>query len=312
VLSKLARYDILIWIDADVRLMPDALSRMVGFIAQTGENRRVFSPSPAPPGEVRSEGVFPSVKADPHPSPFPEYREREQDFAPLGLISGVPRQVTVTLFEQLIIPLIHFVLLGYLPISRMRQSESPAYSAGCGQLFMARRAAYEKAGGHAAIRASLHDGITLPRAFRHAGIATDLFDATDIAECRMYRSARQVFNGFAKNATEAMATVIALPVWTVLLLGHCLPWVVVPLLVVHPQFVPSLTMRMIWYSALLISLIATAKLAVRFRQTFPSWLLHPIGIILLLAIQYYALVRALAGLKTSWKSRGYTPVSMSQ
>jgi len=84
----------------------------------------------------------------------------------------------------------------------MRRSQHPAYAAGCGQLFLARRSAYEAVGGHAVIRASLHDGITLPRAFRAAGFWTDLCDMTEIATCRMYRSAGEVWRGLAKNATE--------------------------------------------------------------------------------------------------------------
>jgi hypothetical protein len=41
----------------------------------------------------------------------------------------------------------------------------------------------------------LHDGIKLPRAFRAAGIPTGLFDATDIAACRMYTNARSLWEG---------------------------------------------------------------------------------------------------------------------
>src|SRR3546814_3618215 len=76
----------------------------------------------------------------------------------------------------------------------------------CGQLIAVRRAAYERAGGHAAIRSSLHDGLTLPRAFRRCGLRTDLFDATEIASCRMYEGARAVWAGLSKNATEGMST----------------------------------------------------------------------------------------------------------
>lgn len=98
-----------------------------------------------------------------------------------GLVSGVPRQETETFLEKLVVPLIHTTLLGYLPIERMRASVDPAYGAGCGRLFAARRDAYETSGGHAALRGSRHDGMTLPRAFRRAGFSTDLFDATDLA-----------------------------------------------------------------------------------------------------------------------------------
>ena len=81
-----------------------------------------------------------------------------------GLVSGFPRQEIGTFLEKLINPLITWLLLSYLPMIGMRTKRSAAYGAGCGQWFMTTRAAYDRAGGHEAVKASLHDGITLPRA----------------------------------------------------------------------------------------------------------------------------------------------------
>jgi cellulose synthase/poly-beta-1,6-N-acetylglucosamine synthase-like glycosyltransferase len=60
-----------------------------------------------------------------------------------ALVSGFPRQETKTLFEKLLIPLIHFILLGFLPIGRMRRDNRPGMGAGCGQFFVAHREEYE-------------------------------------------------------------------------------------------------------------------------------------------------------------------------
>jgi hypothetical protein len=217
------------------------------------------------------------------------------------LISGVPHQETVTLGEKLLIPLIHFLLLGFLPLHRMRQSPHPAYGSGCGQLFMARREAYLASGGHAAIRTSLHDGITLPRAFRRAGFMTDLFDATDIATCRMYRHWLEVWRGLAKNAGEGLAAPALLGPATLLLLGgQVLP--VICLLGARPDT---------WTG------VAVAGLGVmtayyprwqawrRFRQSGLGACLHPIGIVVLLSIQWYAFICARLGRPQQWKGRAY-------
>ncbi len=115
-------------------------------------------------------------------------------------VSGFPQQVMETFLKRLLIPMMYFVLLAFLPLKRMRRSLSPSYAAGNGQLVMIRRESYEKCGGHELIKASLHDGLTLPRTFRHHGFKTDLFDAGDLALCRMYRSSREVWFGLAKNA----------------------------------------------------------------------------------------------------------------
>ncbi|MDZ4754290.1 MAG: glycosyltransferase family 2 protein, partial [Phycisphaerae bacterium] len=93
-----------------------------------------------------------------------------------ALLSTVPQQIAGTVGEALLIPLIHVLLLSYLPMGRMRRTLDPAASAGCGQFLLARADAYRAAGGHAVFRASMHDGIKMPRAFRAAGFRTDLFD----------------------------------------------------------------------------------------------------------------------------------------
>src|SRR5262249_32571662 len=80
----------------------------------------------------------------------------------------------------------------------------PGYAAGCGQLFVTKKSSYEQMGGHAVIRSTLHDGLKLPRAYRAAGLKTDLFDATDVAACRMYRGARELWSGLAKKAAGGL------------------------------------------------------------------------------------------------------------
>ena len=246
-LAEAARYELMIFVDADVRLSPDALCRIAGFMQRHA----------------------------------------------VGLASGFPRQITVGWAEWLLLPLIHMLLLGYLPMFRMETDLSPALGAGCGQIFVARRAAYVRTGGHAAIRASLHDGVTLPRAFRRAGIMTGLFDATDLARCRMYDTTESVWEGLTKNATEGMAKKLALPVWTALLAGgHIAPFLLLP--------------SPLAWAACFCAWGLRAILAWRFRQPWRSVVLHPVGVAALLVLQWAALLRAASGVKATWRGRAYT------
>ena len=92
-----------------------------------------------------------------------------------------------------------------------------ALAAACGQMIAVQRQAYLRAGGHAAVSRTMHDGIMLPRAFRAAGIMTGIFDASRFSSCRMYADRASLIEGLLKNATEGMAKPVVLPVWTVLL-----------------------------------------------------------------------------------------------
>ena len=266
-LSKLARFDTLTFLDADVRLHPDALARMALFLRASGAD----------------------------------------------LVSGFPRQETGTPLEKLLLPLINWLLLCFLPLWAMRRFRWSAFGAGCGQWFMTARTAYEKAGGHAAIRASLHDGLKLPRAYRKAGLGTDVCDATDLATCRMYTSARDVWNGLAKNAREGMAATGQIPLWTAMLLcGQVLPFVLIVSVIAVARWFrhllaghPMLGTLILETEFLAISFVLAVRLhcAARFRQSQLGVFLHPVAILLLLAVQWYALFRALIGRPVGWKGR---------
>lgn len=249
ILGQLAQFDVLVFVDADVRLAPDALSRMSGFLDSSGAS----------------------------------------------LASGVPHQILGTWSERLVLPLIHFVLLGFLPMGLMRQRLDARFGAGCGQLFVAKRIAYQAVGGHAAIAQSIHDGLALPRVFRRHGYRTLMFDATALAHCRMYKNVAQVWEGLSKNATEAMATPVALPFWTLLLGGgHVVP--VIVLLVTHSTLAAVATAG---------GVITRLLLAYKFRQPVASALLHPVGVAALLLVQWFSLIRARVGGSATWRGRRY-------
>ena len=168
---------------------------------------------------------------------------------------------------------------------------------------MARRTAYQQAGGHAGIRQTLHDGLKLPRAFRQAGLKTDLCDATDLATCRMYRDLGEVWHGFAKNAREGLASrQLILPATLLLFGGQVLP-IVLCILGLGGFLTTSA-----WVVALggtILTYYTRIAAAVRFRQSWLGVFLHPAGVLLFLAIQWYAFGRFLTGHPVGWKGRIY-------
>jgi hypothetical protein len=258
-LANEAAHPWLVFIDADVRLEPEALARATGMAATGG----------------------------------------------IDLLSGFPRQITRTLLERLLLPLIHFVLLGFLSLRAMRESLDPRFGAGCGQWFIANREAYFAAGGHAAIRHSRHDGLLLPRLFRAHGWRTDIFDATDTARCRMYDGARATWQGLAKNATEGIANLPMLPIVSIVLaLGQVAP---LPLFC-YAIFSGAPFWQSAWLGAsVLLSYAPRLHAAWRYKQSLLGALLHPLAIVLFLAIQWEALVRDRLGKPVAWKGRVELP-----
>lgn len=221
-----------------------------------------------------------------------------------ALVSGVPLEETRSVSEKMVIPLIHFVLLGFLPLPRMRAGTDPRFAAACGQILAVRREAYQKSGGHAAIADRIHDAVALTRTFRSHGFKTDLFDATDTFHCRMYQRAAEVWHGFAKNAHEGLGSPrLILPATLLLLVGQVLP---IGLLVYATSPLPLTFAAIATAAAFLPRLIAVA----RFRQSLLGVLLHPMGICALVAIQWFAFLRSLCRRPSVWKGRSYPPVAV--
>jgi hypothetical protein len=226
-----------------------------------------------------------------------------------ALVSTVPREVTGSVGEMLLIPLIHFVLMGYLPFGRMRATLDPAASAACGQFILVSRTAYRASGGHEGFRDSMHDGVKFPRAVRRAGLRTDLYDGTESVSCHMYRGFSQTWRGFAKNAFEGLGSLgllIFITVWHVL--GHLLPWVVITAAVAQ-MLTQSDASRERPQTALVLAVLAVVcallyrvLLAARFRQSWLNVPLHPISIAMLTAVQWWSLWLDRTG-RRGWKGR---------
>jgi hypothetical protein len=216
------------------------------------------------------------------------------------LLSAFPHQVTETWLEKWLIPMMHFILLGFLPIARMRASRQKAYASGCGQLFISRRSDYQQAGTHAAISESRHDGIKLPAAYRAAGLSTDIVDGTPIASCRMYRSAAQVLRGLLKNASEGIASPrLIIPFSTILLGGTVLPWIALLLAIGSNHW----TAAAISITALLVAHLPRALAAVQFKQSWQGVAFHTPAVALFIAIQWVALLNHLRGRQIAWRGR---------
>ena len=218
-----------------------------------------------------------------------------------GMLSTFPRQITGTLSEKLVVPMIFFILFSYLPFVRMRTSMDPGTSAACGQFIMLTREAYDASGGHEAAGNSMHEGVKLPRRVCKAGHKTDLFDGTDLCSVRMYRGLGETWRGFAKNAYEGLGSPIVLVVFTLMhLLGHLVP----PAVLIAAALGADIGRVPIALAgaAVVLALIERLILARRMRTSILGALLHPVGVLLMTIIQWHSLYLHVTG-KRSWRGR---------
>lgn len=223
----------------------------------------------------------------------------------LGLLSAFPHELTGSIGEALFVPMIHVLLLGYLPMGGMRTTLQPAASAGCGQFLFARREAWTESGGHAAFRDSMHDGIKLPRSIRTAGWQSDLVDGTDLCRCRMYHGFMESFRGFAKNGYEGLGSIWILLLITVIhLVGHLLPFGVLAWCLATGTWLEVATPISIASVVMMLGL--RTVLAIRYRQAPIGVPLHPVAVLATTVMQWWSLRLHLRGTR-SWRGRTTSP-----
>jgi hypothetical protein len=150
--------DVLVFLDADVRLKPGAIAATAGFLRT------------------------------------------------LELASPYPRQVAVTPAERLVQPLLQWSWLTFLPLRVAERSPRGSLSAANGQLLAVRRAAYERAGGHAAVRAEVIEDLALVRAVKRTGGRGGVTDGTALADCRMYDGWASLRDGYTKSLWSAFGS----------------------------------------------------------------------------------------------------------
>ena len=256
-LSEVAKGEVLVFLDADVRLRrSDALRRISGAFSRWD----------------------------------------------IDSLSGVPAQRVETFSEQMVVPMIHFILLGFLPIDAMRNTRDPRFAAGCGQLMAFRASSYREVGGHGAVRGSFHEGITLTRLFRAVGKRTELFDAQDLCSCRMYRGVRQVWDGFAKNAHEGLASPKSVfPMSVLLLFGQVVPFASL----VFGLLGGGLSGAWVYWAvaATCLGIGARAFTSAWFSHSVALALFHPFAVMFLLLNQWYGALRVALGMPVGWRGR---------
>jgi chlorobactene glucosyltransferase len=209
------------------------------------------------------------------------------------------RQVTRTWMEALVVPVMAFHLLAFLPArwSLRRHSFFNRFAGVSGQFVFARGKAYRGWGGHASVKNEIVEDLNLGRQAVERGYRLVYGDGSDFSFCRMYRGAREVWEGFSKNFYPAVhfSPLYFLNAWGVLLLDGVLPFAAVAWGPSHPLFWPGL--------ALALACLGVRSLqALRYGFHPASVPFHPLGCLLFALIGMNS-VRWFWGDGGRWKGR---------
>jgi glycosyltransferase involved in cell wall biosynthesis len=209
----------------------------------------------------------------------------------LSLLSVFPQQKMETFAEQMIVPVMNWILQSLLPMILVRKTKFPSLSAANGQFMMFEAESYRNYQWHSKVRNENVEDIRLARMIKAEGLRMAVLLGNNDIYCRMYRHFDEAALGFSRNIHEYFGGQRAVMVgfWLIVFLGPWIVWAVLD-----------------WKFFLMFAVLVIANrlfVAVASRQdSFWSVLLHPLQMISFTAIVFYNILRRIKK-ETSWKGR---------
>lgn len=209
-----------------------------------------------------------------------------------GLISVFPTQIIKTFSEWLIVPLMNWILLGFLPLILVHKSKNKSFVAANGQFMLWRKESYKKLGGHYSVKDKSVEDMEFVRSCKLNGIKIKTLLGGNLIYCRMYSNLKDAINGFAKNFFPGFNT-------------NAINFLIFIFFIASASLIPFFIWDDFIYSFILVLMIILSRIFISFvskQNIFFNILLHPIQMISLVLVGIISVYKTSFG-KLEWKER---------
>lgn len=115
------------------------------------------------------------------------------------MLSSFPTQIIKGYGARIIVPLMNWLLLSFLPLRKVYTSSNISFSAANGQFIMIDKKVYEEIGGHENVKDKVVEDMEMIRSVKKMNHKAITALGGDAIFCEMYSSFKDAFNGFSKN-----------------------------------------------------------------------------------------------------------------
>ena len=115
------------------------------------------------------------------------------------LVTLAPATILRTFWEKLLQPPIFWLIMMFVGGKWVNDDTKPRWALGNGQYMLLRRGAYDKVGGHSAVRGRISEDYSLGRLIKAKGLRLRMVTASDSLGVRMYSSLPEIWRGWRKN-----------------------------------------------------------------------------------------------------------------
>lgn len=209
-----------------------------------------------------------------------------------ALLSIFPTQSIKTFGEYLIVPLMNWLLLTFLPLNFVYKSSNRAFVAANGQFMLWRKDDYLRIGGHQIVKDKIVEDMELARIVKSKKLKVKTLLGGNQVYCRMYNSFSEAYSGFQKNFYSgfSIGIIIFLIIIAFLFIVFTIPFFI-------------MDDSMISWLPLLLLLLTRISVSVRSKQSwFINLLLHPLQMTFMLWIGFISVIK-FKNKSLIWKAR---------
>ncbi len=220
--------------------------------------------------------------------------------------SALGRLDTVSFWERVIQTRLGALIAGGNPLVEVNDAEHERALAN-GQCLLFRRDAYDRLGGHEAIKGSVLDDVDFAKRAKAEGVSYRLFYGPGVFSCRMYRGLNEIWHGWSKNLFPALDySLIATAIITALLFaGTVLPFVLLAKNAWLHATGTAVAPAILWLEVFICALIFIVD-AVGHKVRGYRWGLFwtfPIGMMAIIILFWNSAIRITTGAGAVWKGR---------
>ena len=224
------------------------------------------------------------------------------------LVTLAPAAILRTFWEKLLQPPIFWLIMMFVGGKWVNDDSKPRWALGNGQYMLFRREAYDKVGGHHAVRDRISEDYSLGRLIKAKGLKLRMVTASDSLGVRMYSSLSEIWRGWRKNfysvsgnhplfrAAYRLALLFTFLVLPFVVLGYGV--YLAPTAPLNVYLVTGVFMAFfLWLGLIILD---------RSIGVSPLYaLLLPFAVLFYIAIGIDSTIRGALGMGFSWKGRVY-------
>lgn len=206
-----------------------------------------------------------------------------------SMLSVFPTQKINGFGEWLVVPLMNWLLLNFLPVKFVYKTKSKKFSAANGQFILIEKNVYNKIGKHEVVKDKVVEDMEIARRLKSQGFKIITLLGGNSVYCKMYNSFSEAFNGFSKNFYRGFN--LPKPTFIILIIFFFILFLLPFYLLIY-NILFTVIVMMIFIERIFISI--TSK-----QNWFVNAVLHPLQMVAMLAVG----INSVTSPKIKWKGR---------